>query len=794
MLQHNFLIAFRTILRHRGSFLINITGLSTALACSFLIYLWVRDENNFDKFHKNDKQLYQVLENSTENGVVVTHENTQGPLAEAMKKDLPAVVRAVPVMSLDKHGIKLPIRAENDKVVKTGGIFAGSDFFHMFSFPLIAGNASNILKSKEEIVLTKHLAIALFGSPENAVGKTVSWEIFGKKQSSKVTGVLAPLPKNNSLTFDFVANFDVFYYDLFPNMQKWHNTGPVTYLQLKEGTDSAQFNAMIKRFIDKYQAGNEFTTFVRPYSSAYLYGKYENGIQSGGRIEYVRLFSIVAIFILVIACINFMNLSTAKASLRLKEVGIKKAIGSGRSALIYQFLTEAVLMAFLAMFVAILLVLFVMPAFNSITGKDLGFSFDPQIVLLALFITFITGIFAGSYPAFYISAMEVITLFKGKLKKSVPELLARKGLVVFQFVLSIILIVGVLVILKQVDYVQSKNIGYNKSNIVYFDKEGNLNQNAESFIAELRKMPGVLNASTLDQNIMQKGNGSSTYGIEWPGKPADAFIDIAQRAVDYGLIETMGMQIVEGRSFSKDYGASQQGLIFNETAIKLMGLKQPIGTKVKMWGEEKTIIGVVKDFHISSLHEAIVPLVFRLNPQGTSTFMLRIAPGRERETIASIEDLYKKFNSGFLFEYRFLDELYQAQYISEQRVSALSKYFAALGIIISCLGLFGLAAYNAAVRTREIGIRKVLGASAADVVALLSRDFVLLIILSMAIGFPLSWMAMNAWLAGFAYRVDIGAGVFIVAGTSMMVLALVTVCWQSLRAALANPVKSLRIE
>lgn len=793
MFRHNMLIAYRNIMRHKGSFFINLAGLSTGLACTFLIYLWVTDELNFDKFHHNDKQLYQIIERSTENGAVIIHESSQGPLADAMERDLPEVINATPVMSLEKHGMKIPMRF-NDKVVITAGIFADTDFFNMFSFPLSIGNQKSALLNKEGIVLSENLASSLFGSPDKAIGNTISWELLGKKQTSKVSGVFAPLPNNNSMNFQFVASWDLLYNDLFPNFQKWWNTGPDTYLLLKKGTDIAKFNARIEKFINKYLEDNNFTLSVRPYSSAYLYGHYENGIQAGGRIEYVKLFSVVALFILVIACINFMNLATAKSSRRLKEVGIKKAIGSTRRALILQFLSEAMIMVSLSMITAIILVVLVLPYFNDITGKYLHINFDLKIISLALLTTLITSLFAGSYPAFYMSALEVVSVFRRNVKKSIPELLARKGLVVFQFMLSLVLIVGVMVIVKQVNYVQQKNIGYDKSNIIHFNKEGNLNENAESFLAELRKVPGVMNASSVEQNVMQKGNGSSTYGINWPGKDPNVMIDFAIRTVNYGLVETLGMQITNGRSFSKAYGAEENGLIFNQHAIKLMGLKNPVGTKVNLWGEDKTIIGVVKDFHISSLHEAIAPLVFHFNPSRTSTFMVKIAPRKEKETIAQVGELYKKFNPGYLFEYRFLDELYHAQYISEQRVSVISKYFAALAIIISCLGLFGLATFNAEVRTKEISIRKVLGASVSNLMVMLSKDFVMLIIIAMMIGFPLAWISMNAWLDGFAYRVDIGADVYIIAGVALVLLTLLTVSYQSLKAALMNPVKSLRSE
>ncbi|MBL7698983.1 MAG: ABC transporter permease [Chitinophagaceae bacterium] len=793
MFRHNLLIAFRNLKRHKGSFLINLVGLSTGLACTFLIYLWVTDELNFDRFHKNDARLYQVMEKSTENGNVIVHESTQGPLAAAMKKDLPEVVAAVPVMSLDKYELKVPLKYE-DKVVKTTGIFAGKEFFNVFSFELLSGNPDNVLQNKESFVVSENLANALFGSTEKAAGKNITWEIFGKKVNATVTGVVKNPPVNNSIKFDFAATSEMLMDDLFKNFQKWENTGPDTYLLLKEGTDAAQFNTKIAKFIDKYDGSNIFTLFVRPFSSGYLYARYENGVQSGGRIEYVRLFSLIAIFILVIACINFMNLSTAKASRRLKEVGIKKAIGSTRKTLILQFLSEAVFMALLSLIVAVAIVVAVLPVFNSITQKQLDINLNPRIISLALLTTLLTGLISGSYPAFYMSGFNVVSVFRGKLKKSVGELLARKGLVVFQFMVSLVMMVAVMIIAKQVKFVRTMNIGYDKSNVIHFDKDGSLVTSGNSFLSELKKIPGVVNSSTVITNIIQPGNGSSTYGLDWPGKSPDALIDFAIRDVDYDFIETLGMKMVDGRSFSREFGADDKKLILNETAIKMMGLKNPVGTRVKLWGEDRTIIGVVKDFHISSLHEPISPFIFKFDPSRTSTFMVKLAAGEEKKTISAIEELYHKFNPGFVFQYKYLDEVYQAQHVSESRVAEISKYFAALAIIISCLGLLGLSAFNAEVRTKEIGIRKVLGATVSNIMLLLSKDFFVLIVISMFIAFPIAWWAMNEWLAAFAYKIQIGAGVFVVSGLAMIVLTLVTVSFQSARAALMNPVKSLRTE
>lgn len=794
MLQHNLLIAFRNLKRHKGSFVINLVGLSTGLACAFLIFLWVQDELHFDRFHKNESHLYQVMEMSKENSNTMIHEATQGLLAQAMEKDLPEVASAVSVFSLKKEGIYIQM-GDAHKKVKTSGLFAGQDFFNMFSFPLMHGDQKQVLADKNAIVISENLAISLFGSAGNAVGKTIEWEILGKEKQSIVSGIAAPLPHNNSLQFDFVFPYDLLISELVPNFQYWWNEGPSTYLLLHKDTDVEQFNRKISGFINAYLKGTIFTLFVRPYSSGYLYGRYENGNQAGGRIEYVQLFSVIAIFILVIACINFMNLATAKASRRLKEVGIKKTLGSTRRTLFFQFMTEALLMAFLSLVLAALIVISLLPLFNQLTGKHLDIMINLQLVGWIFGVTVVTGLLSGSYPAFYLSGFKPVAVLKGRLKTNLSELLARKGLVVFQFMISMVLIIAVLVIYKQLSYVQSKNLGYNKDGIIYFDKEGSIVQNAESFLAELKKIPGVVNASSMQEGIVQSsGSGSSTYGIEWPGKTDKDLVDFVVRAVDFQMLETLGINFKVGRSFSNEFGAEDSKLIFNEAAIKAMGLKEPVGTTVKMWGENKSIIGVVKDFHVSSLHEPIAPMVFMYRPQNTSTIMVKLARGREKESLGSLQSLYKKYNPGYVFEYKFLDEVYKAQYISEQRVSMLSRYFAGLAILISCLGLFGLAAFNAEIRKKEIGIRKVLGASVGNVVMLLSRDFIKLVFIAILVAFPLAWWVMKNWLSNYTYRINLGADMFVIAGFSLVIVAILTVSYQSLRSAISSPVKSLKSE
>ncbi len=794
MLKHHLLIAFRNLQRHKGSFFINLIGLSTGLACAFLIYLWVFDEMSFDGFHRNNQQLFQVIEKSSENGNTIIHEETQGPLAFAMAKDLPEVQTAVPVMSLQKEGMYFGMRAD-EKAVRSTGVFAGEEFFSVFSFPLLQGSPTNVLANKNAIVVSESLAKSLFGSAANAVGKRIDWELLGSKKTATVSGVFAPLPANNSMKFDFALSYELMMTELAPNFQQWWNEGPATYLLLKPGTDVEKFNAKIQNFIKPYFKETIFTLFVRPYSSGYLYGHYENGKQAGGRIEYVRLFSLVAILILVIACINFMNLSTARASRRLKEVGIKKVVGSSRNALMFQFLSEAVFVAFLSLMVACVLVAALLPLFNTLTGKELRITLTPGLIGLILGITLLTGLLSGSYPAFYLSGFNPISVLKGRIRNSIGELLARKGLVVFQFVVSLVLIIAVIVINQQVSYVQSKHLGYDKANVIQFDKEGAAGQNTEAFLNELRKQPGIVKASAVQQGIVQgTGLGASTYGIEWPGKTEKDLVDFAVRAVDFDLLETLGIQVKEGRSFSPKFGTEKGSIVFNEAAIKVMGLKNPVGTKVKMWGEDKTIIGVVKDFHFASLHETIEPMLFFYDPKDASTIVAKIKSGQEKEAISSLEAFYKKMNPGYVFDYSFLDNKYQAQYISEQRVSLLSRCFAGLAILISCLGLFGLATFNAEIRTKEIGIRKVLGASVNNIMLMLSRDFMQLVALAILIAFPLAWWAMNSWLNGFAYHITIGPWIFVVAGVAILLIALVTLSYQSIKTAFMNPVKSLRTE
>jgi ABC-type antimicrobial peptide transport system permease subunit len=568
----------------------------------------------------------------------------------------------------------------------------------------------------------------------------------------------------------------------------------ITYLMLKKGTNIDQFNDKIAHFL-KGKRGDSFGRYItlstRPYSDTYLYGRYENGVQAGGRIEYVRLFSLTAIFILFIACFNFMNLYTAKATGKIKEVGIKKAIGAGRKVLVLQYMGESMIMSFLTLILAIILVVLFLPQFNQITGKELTLNLGASLILAGLGLTLLTGIIAGVYPALYLSGFNTIAVLKGKFGMPVGEVMARKGLVVSQFVLCIVLIIAVVVVSEQIQFVQTKNLGFSRDNVIRFIAEGKIAEKPETFLSELKKIPGVVNASHMDGDLV--GLHSGTTGIGWEGQHTDQIVGFELLGIGHDMIETLGIGIVEGCSFDRGFGSEETKLIFNEAAIERMGITDPVGKTVSLWGEEQQIIGVVKNFHFKSLYENVNPLFFRLSPKA-GNILVKIEAGREQETLTRLGKFYQEYNMGLPFEYVFLDKDFQMLYASETRVAVLSRYFAALAILISCLGLFGLAAFTAERRIKEIGIRKVLGASEWKIMELLSGDFAKMVSIAIVVALPLSYYITKNWLDGFAFKIDLEWWYFIGAGLLTMLIALLTVSFQSVKAALMNPVESLRNE
>jgi putative ABC transport system permease protein len=787
MLRHNLLISYRNFLRYKSSFFINLIGLSSGLACTLLIFLWVNDEMNVDQFHKNGAQLYQVLENVDQGGSIITRYTTSGPMAEAMAAEMPEVEMAV---SSTLAWIRDGVLTFDDTDIKAGGLYASKDFFRMFSFELVEGIPAEVLSDKKSIVISEALGIRLFGTSENITGKMI--ELAHTKQY-QVSGVMKDIQSNSSVRFEYVLTFEDFKEDNDWALQ-WGNTAPQTHLLLKPGTDIKAFNRKIADYVRTKTEGhaNHRTPFVQRNSERYLHGRYEGGILVGGRIEYVKMFSIIAVFILLIACINFMNLSTARASRRLKEVGVKKVVGARQGNLMVQYLSESILMSLLSLLVALVIVWLFLPQFNIITGKQLTFTFSFSFAFALLGVVLITGLVSGSYPALYLARFQPVTVLKGKLSNFMGEVWARKGLVVFQFTLSIVLIVSVWVVYEQISFIQTRNLGYDKDNVIIIAKEGAVSGKEETFLAEIAKLTGVLGASATGHDMT--GHNGGTYGVEWPGKDPEDRTEFERVTVDYGFIELMGIEIKEGRTFSKEHGTDGANIIFNEAAIAYMDMKDPIGKKIKLWGEDREIIGVVKNFNFESFHEEIKPLFFYLDPKNTANIMVKIEKGREEEALANIQKFYSSFNPGFPLTYRFLDQDYQALYAAEQRVAALSKYFAGLAILISCLGLFGLAAFTTERRTKEIGIRKILGSTNGDIVYLLSGEFTKMVLAAIAVALPTSYFLADLWLKNFVFRIDLEWWFFAASGCAALLIAWLTVGVHTMKAAGINPAKCLRSE
>ncbi len=792
MIRHTLLLIYRHILRFKGTFIINVIGLSTGLACTLAIYLWVYDEWHFDKFHEKDQQLFRVMENWQEPAGINTKPETPHQLAAALTAEMPEVEYAAtttPPAFFPKFTL-----AYNNHNIRGTGKFVGKDYFKMFSFPLTQGNKNQVLADRNSLVVSEDMAQRLFRTTQNIIGKTVEWETMGVKKKVNISGVFKGVPSNSSEQFDFILSFEAFEKDVMNMGVNWDMPEPFyTYVALKKGTDVSRFNRKIAGYLkSKSSKARHRTLFLEPYSSNYLYGKYENGVPVSTRLEYVKLFSLIALFILVIACINFMNLSTAKASRRLKEVGIKKTLGASRTILIGQYLGEALLLTGLALLLAILLVVLFLPQFNQITGKQLTLNLDFNLILSGLGITLFTGILAGSYPALYLSGFNPVAILKGKFNRSGGEVWARKGLVVFQFTLSIIFIVAVLVVYQQIQYIQSKNLGYDKDHIITFELEGKVNPtNVQTFLTELKKVPGVVNVSSKLDKFIGGFGGPDNGQITLEGKQIP-FNDIR---VNYDIIETLGVPVLAGRTFSREFATDVKKKVVNEAFVNALGLREPVGKVVKGdGGLAFEIIGVVKDFHYKSLHEKVAPLTFTLEPEAATVILAKIATGQEKETISRLQQFYKEFNPGFVFDFQFLDEDYQAQYVAEQRVAALSRYFAGLAIVISCLGLFGLAAFTAERRRKEIGVRKVLGASEFSIIYLLSGEFTKLVITAICIALPVSYLIVKQWLHSFAYQINLNSWYFLGAGLLALIVAWLTVGVQAARAAKINPVHCLKDE
>lgn len=790
MIKNYFKVAWRNLIRNKFFSLINILGLALGMACSILILLWVQNELDIDAFHKNGSQLFTVYERQYYDQKVIGQYSTPGVLPAELKKQIPEIEYSTGLAFNNQNTFKV-----GDKILKIEGNSADADFFKMFSIPLLQGNANTALNTLSSIAISRKMAEEFFGSPQNAMGKTLRYD---NRKDFIVTAVYENIKPNSSLKFDYLTNWDEFLKDN-SWAKEWGNNGPATYIQIRNGANPALVKKKLRHFLDDLNKEQKKGTFteeldMQKFGDIYLHGNFKDGRFEGGRIEYVHIFSIVAIFILLIACINFMNLTTARSVKRAREIGVRKVVGAVKGVLIRQFIGESLMLTTIAVIFALGLITALLPLFNSITQKEIAFPFSNWSFWLQLIgITLVTGVISGSYPALFLSSFNPVKVLKGTTKLSSGAAWFRKGLVVVQFALSVLLIISTIVISRQVNYVQSINLGYDRDNFIYVPLDGDLTSKYAIFKNESLKIPGILSVTRMSQAPTDIENG--TGGVDWDGKDKNVNIEFTQASVGYDFVSTMKLKLIAGRDFSRDFATDSVGYLINEAALKRIGYKDPIGKRLTFWGKKGTIIGVLKDFHFTSLHNAISPFVIRLaEKENYGSALIRTEAGKTKDAVAGLEKLWKEMNPNFQFTYQFADEEYRKLYNNEQIVSKLSDAFAFLAIFISCLGLLGLAMFTAEQRTKEIGIRKVLGASVSSLFTLLSKEFVVLVIIALLLASPIAWFAMNKWLLNYNYHIDVSWWVFLLSGLIAIMITLVTVSFQSLKAALMNPIKSLRSE
>ena len=787
----NFLkVAFRNLLRSKGFSFINICGLAAGMASAILILLWIQNERSYDQFHVNKDRIYEVWNRATFDAKLWCWNTTPKILARTMEKDLPEVERAVRVNWPSNFLFSI-----GDKRIMKKGNMVDSGFLQMFSFPLLKGNPVTALNDMHSIVVTQKLAKALFGN-EDAMGKVVKLD---NKDNFTVTGIVKDLPNNTRFNFEYLIPWS-YLRASDGDDNNWGNNSTRTYVMLKPNATLASIAPKIKVLKQKYEEEarkDNWQMFIYPIARWRLYSSFTNGVEdNGGRIVFVKLFGTIAAFILLIACINFMNLSTARSEKRAKEVGIRKVVGAQKASLISQFIGESVLIAFLSAIIATGIVLLSLPAYNQLTDKKLFIDFTNIDTWLAGvgFILF-TGLLAGSYPAFFLSSFQPVKVLKGSFKKANALVTPRKVLVVIQFTFAIILIICTIIVKQQIDYARDRETGYNKNNLVYHFFTGDIGKNYTLIKNELLSSGAASSVVKTSAPITE--SWSDGWGQEWEGKDPNDKTDFSRYTADEGLGVTVGLHFVQGRDFDlKKFPTDSTGMIINESSLKVMKFKQPIGQIIKDNGIQWHVVGVIKDFILTSPYEPTRPmLISGAKNNWFQTMQIKLNGNNPTaQNLQKAETIFKKYNPEYPFDYNFVDEDYAQKFENEQRQGTLAALFAGLTIFISCLGLFGLATYMAENRIKEIGIRKVLGASVTGLTALLSKDFVRLVIISFLIASPLSYWGMYKWLQDYTYRVSIHWWVFASAALVSIFIAILTVSYQAIKAALSNPVKSLRTE
>ncbi len=792
MIRNYLTVAWRNLVRHKGYSFLNVTGLAVGMAVALLIGLWVRYESSYNDFHANQDRVAMVWKHTFYNREKGSDANMPLPLYDELKANYPEVERITRLEEGHRHSLK----AGDAKVTKLG-LEADPDFLHIFSFPLISGNAAQALTEPASIVLTQSTAKALFGG-RNALGKIIRMD---NQHDLLVTGIVRDVPGNSTVQFDFLVPFE-HTIRVNPGMSEARKTAWIDYflgtvVQLREGASMDAFSAKIRPILQRKTGDPKAAPlFVHPMAKWHLQDRFENWEKAGGRIDYVRLFGMVGLLVLSIACINFMNLTTARSEKRLREVGVRKAIGSGRGPLIVQFLSESLLTTFLAFCLAGLLVLLARPLLVNL-GFGNVFSGLPLVPLLVagLGVCVLTGLLAGSYPALYLSSFAPAGVLKGSRPAGKGATATRQVLVVLQFTFSVSLVIGTLVVFKQVEHARSRPLGYDPDNLVAIEATEDLRKNYPVLKQELLNT-GLVEAITASSSPLT--NTNNAWGDwDWPGKDPSQPVLLGGVMTEFDYEKTAGLTLRQGRGFSRAFPADSNAVLLNETAVRVMGFKEPLGQIIRAGdGSPRTVVGVVEDVVMDDPFQPVLPAVILFLPaRALNVINLRLkATADVRKTIEVIGAIVERHNPAYPFEYHFVDEQFELKFKTETQAGQLAGVFAGLAVLISCLGLFGLAAYMAERRTKEIGIRKILGASVPNLWALLSKDFLVLVLLSCAIAIPLSAWFMTGWLQNYEYRTDLSGWIFAAAAAGALVITLLTISVEIVKAALQNPVKSLRTE
>ncbi len=786
MLSSYLKFAFRNLRSNRLFSVLNIAGLAVGLTSGILVILWLADEFSYNKFLPNLENIHMVVQNQTQGGETFTFTSTPGPLAVALRAEIPEIKKAARCSWTGEQLLTF-----GEKGVYETGFYAEPDFFNIFHYPILKGDPAAAMKDVGSVVITERTAKKFFGT-DDPIGKVLQ---HNNQRSLTVAAVIADIPTNSTLRFDVVLPFRIFEQENTDWIDTWGNNAIPTYAELQPGVNLPALNAKLENFVQGKEPEAATHIFAYPLSEWRLHGKFVNGKPSGGRIDFLKALGLIGIFILLIACINFMNLSTARSEKRAREVGVRKSMGAQRSGLIAQFLGESLLTSSLALILALLLTLLVLPSFNRVLEKSVAFSTANGWIWAGIIsLGLLTGIIAGSYPAFFLSKFQPVKVLKGGvISEGKGNGLFRRGLVTFQFVISIFLIITTITLYLQIQHAQNRPIGYDQTNLIEIPARGDIPKTFGPLKNDLLQIPGVKSVTAASTDMIHLG--SNTSGILWPGRTDDQDFLITILSVEHDWTKTVGVKMVEGRDFNAEFGSDTMTCILNQTAVRRMGLKEPVIGTVIQYDTNRTVIGVVEDFVFNDPFSKPAPLVVTLSHWDMSSFFIRLENNQQwSQNLAQVASAFKEHNPAYPFEPRFTKDTYQEQFVGAQSAGQMARIFGGMAIFISCLGLFGLSAFTAERRQKEIGVRKVLGASVQNVLLHLSKDFLKPVLLAFVLASPLAYVALQKILTSFDYRIDLAWWMFASAALLVTLVAALTVSYQSIRAALANPVTSLRSE